>query len=366
MLFRDLKSEIAAIRGEIDEAVARVLDSGHLLLGPELASLESELGDYHGGLHVAGVASGLAALRLLLQASGIGAGDTVIVASNTYIATWLAVSAVGAELLPVEPDEETRNLDPLALPEPPPAGTRAILTTHLYGQPCDLDALQEYSDKHGLLLLVDAAQSLSAEWRGSRSACMADGAALSFYPTKNLGALGDAGAVVSKDADLIHRVKLLRNYGMQRPGVHDLRGENSRMEELHAAVLRIKLRHLDVRQERLQQLAALYLDRLTGVKGVGVPAHAPHVKHAWHLFTVLVNDRDAVREIMLSAGNETAVHYPVPPHRTGAYGEQFGSTDFPLASRLSSSILSLPLHPLMRDDDVQRVVHSLKEALGRK
>ncbi|MCC5788624.1 MAG: DegT/DnrJ/EryC1/StrS family aminotransferase [Opitutales bacterium] len=364
MLFRDLKSEIAEIRDEIDGALARVLNSGNLILGTELEAFEDELGAYHDGLHVAGVASGMAGLRLLLQAYGIGSGDTVMVASNTYIATWLAVSAVGAKVLPVEPSITSRNLDASALPEVPPVGTRAILVTHLYGEPCDMVALRRYADRHGVLLLVDAAQSLGAEWKGSRSACMADGAALSFYPTKNLGALGDAGAVISQNSEIISTVKALRNYGMKKPGIHDLRGENARMEELHASVLRVKLRYLGERQDKLRRLAGLYIKQLAGVSTIQLPAPPRQVTHAWHLFTVLVNDRDLIQEKMFQVGIETAVHYPVPPHRTGAYASEFAWDSFPVASRISGSILSLPLYPSMRDEDVFHVVSVLTEALA--
>ena len=271
--FVNLSDELAGHRLEVDAAIRRVLDSGCFILGEELNAFEREFANYHGASESVGLASGLSALKLMLQAFDIGAGDEVIVPANTYIATWLAVSHVGAIPVPVEPEFATRNLDPERLGEALNTKTKAVLAVHLYGLPCDMKALAAFCRDHGLWLLVDASQSCGAEWEGSRAACLGDAAAFSFYPTKNLAALGEAGAVALFDADRAERIRQLRNYGMKDRYHHLYKGENARLEELHSAVVRVRLSHLDKGNRRRRKIAAAYTEKLDGL-GDSSPACA--------------------------------------------------------------------------------------------
>ncbi len=363
--FLDLAAEIAPLRAEIDAAIGGVLDSGRLLLGEELEAFEEEFAAFNGGGHVAGVASGLAALILMLRAFDIGPGDEVLVPANTYIATWLAISHVGARPVPVDPSPATRNLDVSHLASSVTERTRAVLAVHLYGSPCDMDALEEFCRSQGLWLLVDAAQSCGAAWKGRRSSCLGDGAAFSFYPTKNLGALGDAGAVLFPDPVRAERVKLLRNYGMKDRYHHDYKGENARLEELHAAVLRVKLRHLERGNIRRRELARIYRDILGGTPDLTLQEVPKEATPVWHLFTVTLPRRDQVAEKLAEQGIGTAIHYPVPPHRSGAYREDPGGwPELPVTETMAQSILSLPLYPTLRERSVQRTAHALLQALG--
>jgi dTDP-3-amino-3,4,6-trideoxy-alpha-D-glucose transaminase len=363
--FLDLAPEIESLRTEIDGAIARVLDSGRLLLGEELEGFEREFAEYNSSAHAVGVASGLAALTLMLQAFDIGPGDEVVVPANAYIATWLAVSHAGARPVPVEPDFHTRNIDISLLPEAVTKRTRAVLALHLYGAPCNMDALGDFCRKLGIPLLVDAAHSCGAAWKGSRSECLGDAAAFSFYPTKNLGALGDAGAVVTGDASVAEKIRLLRNYGMVDSCRHELKGVNARLEELHSAVLRMKLKYLDGWNRRRRQLASVYQDILGGVEGLTLQKPLPESTPVWHLFTVTVPRRDRTVALLSEQGIGTAVHYPVPPHLSGAYcNEPGGWPDLPVTESLSESILSLPLHPRLSEEETREVAHALVDALG--
>jgi len=354
--FLDLAAEISALRPEIDAAIGRVLDSGRLQLGKELEAFEREFAEYNGVAETVGVASGLAALKLMLQAFGIGPGDEVIVPTNTFIATWLAVTQVGAKPVPVEPDFHTRNLDPSRLEDALTDRTRAVLAVHLYGSPCDMNTLRGFCDPHGLLLLIDAAQSCGAEWKGQRSACLGDAAAFSFYPTKNLGSLGDAGAVATNLQDIADKIRLLRNYGMKDRYHHSLKGENFRLEELHAAVLRVKLHHLDEQNARRRWLAKIYQEQLAGIESLAVQKVLPETTPVWHLFTITTAGRDQLAGILRSQGIETLVHYPVPPHLSEAFRRELGpEAEFPIAENLSNSILSLPLYPSLQEKEVFRV-----------
>lgn len=365
--FLDLTSETERIRPEIDQAIARVLDSGEFIFGPELSSFETEFAAYNGMAHAIGVSSGLTALKLMLQACGVGPGDEVIVPANTFIGTWLAVSAVGAIPVPVEPEFDTRNLDATRIPEAITSKTRAVLAVHLYGAPCDMDVLRQICHTHQLLLLIDAAQACGAEWCDSRAACLGDAAAVSFYPTKNLGALGDAGAVVTDSAEVAERIGQLRNYGMKNRYKHDFKGENGRLEELQAAVLRVKLRHLDMNNRKRAELAAHYLELFEERAEIGVQRVSPHGLSAWHLFTVAVAKRNQVLDKLKQSGIGTLVHYPVPPHLSKAYcAEMEGSPALPVTERLSDSILSLPLHPYLDKAAIRKVANILLESIAMR
>jgi dTDP-4-amino-4,6-dideoxygalactose transaminase len=351
--FLDLRPATGEVRAEIDEAVARVLDSGRYILGSEGEAFEREFASYCGARDCVGVASGLDALTLMLRGLGIGEGDEVIVPSNTYIATWLAVSAAGARPVPAEPDPETYNLDPERAAAAVTARTRAILAVHLYGQRADLTALAEVAGRHGLHLLADAAQAHGARYDGYPSA-------FSFYPTKNLGALGDAGAVVTNDAALADKIRVLGNYGSREKYFHETRGVNSRMDPIQAAVLRVKLGRLDAWNQRRRQIAARYLEVLEGIPELVLPRAAPAADAVWQVFPVLHPERDWLARQLEQAGVGTLIHYPVPPHLSGAYRDSgFRRGDFPIAERIAREELSLPLHPHLTAEQVEEVAGSV-------
>jgi dTDP-3-amino-3,4,6-trideoxy-alpha-D-glucose transaminase len=303
------------------------------------------------------VSNGLDALRLVLEAYEIGPGDEVIVPSHTFIATWLAVSQTGATPVPAEVSAATFNLDPELVAAALTSRTRAIVAVHLYGQPADMDALREVAGD-GVRLIEDAAQAHGARYRDRRTGGLGDAAAFSFYPAKNLGALGDGGAVVTADAGLAERVRLLRNYGSPAKYRHDVRGANARLDELQAALLRAKLPLLDRWNERRRVLAERYAAEL---EGVTVP-HAPDwAEPVWHLFAVLHPERDRLQGRLEQAGVETLIHYPVPPHLTGAYAD-FGLGPLPVAERIAREQLSLPIGPHLSDEQAAAVIAAVREA----
>jgi dTDP-4-amino-4,6-dideoxygalactose transaminase len=359
--FLDLKSVYAEIGDELNEAVARVVSSGWYLIGQELTAFEREFAEYVGVKHCIGVANGLEAMQLALLAKGIGAGDEVIVPSNTYIATWLAVSYAGAVPIPVEPVEHTFNLDPARIEAAITPRTRAILPVHLYGQPADMDPICAIAREYGLWVLEDAAQGHGARYKGRQVGSLGDAAAWSFYPTKNLGALGDAGALTTDDDDLADAVRVLRNYGSRVRYVAEVRGYNSRLDEIQAAVLRVKLRHLDTWNERRRAIAARYLAGLCGT-AVNLPCVPSWADPAWHLFVVRSPHRDKLQQALQETGIGTIVHYPIPPHRQEAYQDLgYSEGDFPLAEAIHREVLSLPLGPQLDDKAVTSVIEAINE-----
>jgi dTDP-4-amino-4,6-dideoxygalactose transaminase len=351
--FLDLSLATAEVRAEIDPALARVLDSGRYILGPEVEAFEEEFAQYCGMRHCVGVASGLDALTLMLRALDIGEGDEVILPSNTYIATWLAVSAVGARVVPVEPDPANYNLDPGRIGAAITRRTRAILAVHLYGQTAPLPQLDEIARRHGLHLIADAAQAHGVDLGGYPSA-------FSFYPSKNLGALGDGGAVVTDDARLAEKVRVLGNYGSRRKYSNEMRGVNSRLDPLQAAVLRVKLRHLDRWNQRRRQMAGRYIEGLEGIPELVLPRVADGCEAVWHVFAIRHPERDGLARQLAREGVGTLIHYPVPPHLSGAYSDcGFERGAFPVASEIAATELSLPLHPHLTEEQVEEVVSSV-------
>lgn len=358
--FLDLKAAYLELKSEIDDAVARVLESGWYILGPEVETFEAAYAAYCGAAHCVGVANGLDALVLALRAMGVGPGDEVIVPSNTYIATWLAVSQCGATPVPVEPDQATCNIDPARIAEKITPQTKAILPVHLYGQPADLDPILDLARRHGLKVLEDAAQAHGARYKNRRVGAHGDAVAWSFYPGKNLGAMGDAGAVTTDDPALADRIRVLRNYGSRVKYVNEAQGVNSRLDPLQAAVLRVKLDHLDAWNARRKQLAATYLE---GLAGTGLlPPHAPAwADPVWHLFVVRSPRRDALQAALTSAGVATLIHYPIPPHRQAAYADLgYAAGAFPLAERMAGEVLSLPMGPHLDLADIHRIIATLE------
>jgi dTDP-4-amino-4,6-dideoxygalactose transaminase len=354
--FLDLGLATAELRPAIDEAVARVLDSGHYIGGAEVEGFEREFAAYCGARHCVGAGNGLDALILLLRGLGIGEGDEVIVPSNTYIATWLAVSAVGARVAPVEPDRATYNLDPNRVSDAITPRTRAILAVHLYGQTAAMRDLDAIARARGLHLIADAAQAHGIRVQGHASA-------FSFYPTKNLGALGDAGAVVTDDAQLADRIRVLANYGSRRKYFNEARGVNSRLDPLQAAILRVKLETLDEWNARRSAIARAYSERLSGLPGLVLPVVGPGAESVWHIFAVRHPRRDWLASRLSAARVGSLIHYPVPPHRSGAYRDLgFAEGSFPIAEEIAATELSLPLHPHLTGDQVEQVVAAVRSA----
>lgn len=354
--FLDLKAPYLELRPELDEAVARVLASGWYILGPEVEALETEFAAFVEAQHCIGLANGLDALHLALRAMEVGPGDEVIVPSNTYIATWLAVSQCGATPVPVEPDEATCNIDPNRIEAAITPRTKVILPVHLYGQPADLDPILAIARKHDLRVLEDAAQAQGSRYNGRRIGAHGDVVAWSFYPGKNLGAMGDAGAVTSNDAHIADRIRVLRNYGSRVKYVNEVQGYNSRLDPIQAAVLRVKLKHLDAWNARRAAVARTYLDGLRDTPLIlpQVPAFA---EPAWHLFVVRHAQRDRLQQALTEAGIGTLIHYPIPPHRQEAYAASgFAADAFPIATRIADTVLSLPMGPHLRTQDVSQIV----------
>lgn len=360
--FLDLGATYQELKSDIDAAVARVLESGWYLLGAELDAFEAEYAAYTGAQYCIGVGNGLEALRLALLAMDIGPGDEVLVPSNTYIATWLAVSQVGATPVPVEPDERTYNMDPLQVEKAITPRTRAILPVHLYGLPADMAPILDCAVKYGLKVLADGAQAHGARYRGEKIGGFGDATAWSFYPGKNLGAYGDAGAVTTNDPKIADRVRVLRNYGSRVKYVNEAQGFNSRLDEIQAAILRVKLRHMDAWNERRSILAARYQAALSECSLI-LPIVPPGMVSAWHLYVVRHPQRDELQRMLQSNGIQTLIHYPIPPHRQLAYeGLGIEGENLPIANRLADSVLSLPIGPHLEPADQDKVVAALIDA----
>ena len=354
--FLDLKSINMRFKRELQIAFDRVLDSGWFINGKEVEAFEREFALYCDTENCVSVGNGLEALHLVLSAWGIGKGDEVIVPSNTYIATWLAVSQSGATPVPVEPDPMTYNIDPHCIEDAITPLTKAIIPVHLYGQPADMDAIMAIAEKYGLKVLEDAAQGHGARCRGKRVGGLGHAAAFSFYPGKNLGALGDGGAITTNDTALADHIKLLRNYGSKVKYSHEIQGFNSRLDELQAAFLRIKLRMLDEDNARRVFIASEYLKRLCDFN-LTLPYVPDWAEPVWHLFVVRSSTRNHLQQQLDKFGIETILHYPTPPHKQPAYQL---TNSYPIAEMLSSEILSLPLYPFMSTDVIEKVIASCK------
>jgi dTDP-4-amino-4,6-dideoxygalactose transaminase len=362
--FLAVKPAYEELRADLDAAFARVMSSGWFVLGPEVEAFENAFASYCGARHCVGVGNGLDAMALTLRAWGIGPGDEVIVPSNTYIATWLAVTQVGARPVPVEPDRASFNLDPARVEAAITPRTRALLPVHLYGQCADMAPLVAIARARGLKVLEDAAQAAGALYRGARSGTLGDAAAFSFYPGKNLGAFGDAGAVVTGDGETARRVRLLRNYGSTVKYRHEVQGVNSRLDELQAALLLPRLAVLDEWNARRARLAGRYLDALAA-SGLVLPVVAPGNRHTWHLFVVRSARRQWLQEGLAARGVSTLIHYPVPPHLQPAYADLgLARGAFPISEEIHGQVLSLPMGPHLGDDEAGYVIDSVQRVLA--
>ncbi|HUE99690.1 MAG TPA: DegT/DnrJ/EryC1/StrS family aminotransferase [Anaerolineales bacterium] len=365
--FLDLKAPYRELKAEMDAAYQRVMESGWFIHGEEVQAFEREFADYCAARHCIGVGNGLDALHLILRAYGIGEGDEVIVPANTFIATWLAVSYAGAKPVPVEPEPRTYNLDPDGLEAAVTAQTKAIMPVHLYGQPADMDPILAIAEKHGLKVIEDAAQAQGARYKDRLSGTLGHAAGFSFYPGKNIGALGDAGAVVTNDDDLAERIRMYGNYGSKVKYYHDVKGYNSRLDEFQAAFLRVKLAHLDEWNQRRRRIAAFYLQNLADLPGLTLPHVPDWAAPVWHIFTVLHPERDRLQQYLKEKEVGTLIHYPVPPHLAGAYQEAgFSEGDFPISESIASTELSLPIGPHMDLDDAGYVVNTIQDFLQHR
>lgn len=356
--FLDLKGINARYADELKAAAARVIDSGWYILGQELAAFEREFADYCGVRHAIGVGNGLDALSLILRGyKALGAlhdGDEVIVPANTFIASFLAITESGLVPVPVEPDPDSFNLDPSRMAAAIGPRTRAIMAVHLYGQLADMVALGKLAERHGLLLIEDAAQAHGARSGERKAGAFGHAAGFSFFPAKNLGALGDGGAIVTNDSVLAARVAALRNYGSEVKYQHLYQGINSRLDELQAALLRVKLPYLDKDIAWRRQVAKRYRE---GIRHplIRLPEVIDEARHVWHLFVVRCAQRDALQRHLAAHGVHTQVHYPVPPHRQLAY-PALHTLQLPVTEQLHREVLSLPIGPTLRSEDVERVI----------
>ena len=361
--FLELKPAYLELKHEMDAVWSRVMESGWYLLGKELEAFEADFSAYCGAKHCIGVGNGLDALHLILRAMGIGRGDEVLVPSNTFIATWLAASYAGATPVPVESDAGTCNMDPGRIQAAITPRTRAIIPVHLYGQPADMDPILEIARQHDLKVVEDNAQAQGARYRGRRTGGLGDAAGTSFYPGKNLGAFGDAGAVTTNDGALADQVRTLRNYGSRKKYHHERQGFNSRLEELHAGTLRVKLARLDEWNARREATAALYRQRLESVPGLKLLEVAGWAKPVWHLFPIRHRQRDRLQQMLADRGVATQIHYPVPPHLSGAYADAgFAVGAMPIAEEMGRTLLSLPLGPHLPMEAAQYVADSVAKA----
>ena len=358
--FADLRSLHEEMREELDAAYHGVMASGWYVLGEEVVRFEEAFATYCGVRYCVSVGNGLDALHLILRAYGVGPGDQVIVPATTFIATWLAVTYCGATPVPVECDPRTYNLDPRRLVEAFTPQTRAVVPVHLFGQTAEMAPIVEAAHRRGLRVVEDAAQAHGARYRGRRAGSLADAAAFSFYPIKNLGALGDGGAVVTDDPDIAGRIRALRNYGSVEKYQHTLKGFNSRLDALQAAFLRVKLRRLDGWNARRRALAARYLSGLAGLDGLVLPAVAAECEPVWHLFVLRHHRRDDLRTHLSAHGVGTLLHYPIPPHRSEAYADRgWSDGTFPLAEEFARTCLSLPMGPHLSDVQTDYVVDAV-------
>lgn len=359
--FLDYRLSNQAHFDEYLSAVRRVLESGWYVLGKEVEAFEREYAAWCGSSLCVGVANGLDALILILEAyKALGVmrdGDEVIVPANTYIASILAVSRANLVPVPVEPDPQTLNLDPDRVEAAVTGRTRAILPVHLYGQCADMAPLLEIAGRRGLKVIEDAAQAHGATYRGKRAGSLGHASGHSFYPGKNLGAIGDAGAVTTEDAELATAIRALRNYGSHKKYHNLYKGYNSRLDELQAAILRVKLQYLDEENRSRAEVARRYLAGIRHPE-VTLPSIAAYGTPCWHLFVVRCPRRDALQAHLAASGVQTVIHYPIPPHQQPAY-QEWSSRSFPISEAVHRDILSLPMSPVMTDEEIDRVIEAV-------
>lgn len=361
--FLDLSLAYNEIQSSLDAAYHRVMNSGMYILGQEVRCFEEEFATYCGVKHCISVGNGLDALHLILRAYNVGKGDEIIVPANTYIATWLAASYVDCIPVPVEPDVRTYNIDAKKIESAITDRTKVIMPVHLYGQPCDMDEIQRIANKYNLIVVEDAAQAHGALYKGKRTGSLGHAAGFSFYPGKNLGAFGDAGAVTTNDEDIANKIRSLRNYGSTIKYQHDFMGYNSRMDELQAAFLREKLRFLDDWNKRRKIIAKMYCEYLANDERIAIPLVPEWSDPVWHLFVIRHTERDSFQNCLHNNDIGTLIHYPIPPHLQKAYKFlEIKLNEFPISELLSKQILSLPIGPHMTSEQVDKVVEVIRRS----
>lgn len=363
MQFLDMKAPYLELKDELDAAYRRFMESGWYVLGPEADNFERLWAEFCGTRHCVGVSNGLDSLCLGLEAGGVKPGDEVIVPANTYIATWLAISQVGATPVPVEPDWRTYNLDSSKIEAAITPRTTAIAVVHLYGMPADMDPVMEIAARHHLFVLEDVAQAQGALYKGRRTGHLGHAGAFSFYPAKNIGAFGEAGGVTTDDPEIADRIRVLRNYGSRVKYHNEVKGYNRRIDGLQAAFLAVKTPHLDEWNSRRRSIAAHYKDELASIDGVILPPFDLDAS-VWHQFVVRVENRNAVQAKLKEKGIPTMIHYPIPPHLSQAYADMgFKRGDFPIAEEMADTFLSLPIGPHMPASDAHIVAKALRESI---
>lgn len=359
--FLDVKSSFLEISSELNDAYQKVMHSGQYIHGEEVESFEEMFAAYCGVKYCVGVGNGLEALILILEAYGIGPGDEVIVPANTYIATWLAVSNIGAKVVPIEPEFSTYNIDPERIEDLISPATRAILPVHLYGQPVNMDAILTIAKEHDLVVIEDAAQAHGAVYKEQKAGSIGDAAGWSFYPSKNLGAFGDGGAVTTNDERLAKKVRVLRNYGSEGRYVNEIKGINSRLDPLQAAFLKVKLSYLDEWNRRRSVLAEKYRASFLDLQELVLPYVLDWASPCWHLFVIRTQKRDQLQNYLMNMDINTLIHYPIPPHLSGAYADMnFQQGDYPIAEELAGTVLSLPMGPHLDDQKSDKVIHGVR------
>ncbi len=362
--FLDFVGPYQELRDGLDEAYGRVMRSAWYILGKEVDSFEEEYAHYCETKYCVGTGNGLDALHLILRGYGIGEGDEVIVPSNTYIATWLAVSYTEATPRPVEPDPRCFNIDPARIEAAITPRTKAIMPVHLYGQPADMDPIMQIAEHHGLKVIEDSAQAQGARYKGRRTGSLGHAAGHSFYPGKNLGAFGDGGAITTNDRELADCVRALRNYGSNVKYYNEVKGFNSRLDELQAGFLRVKLRKLDEWNNRRRDVASRYVEEMRSFEGITLPWVPKWAEPVWHLFVIRHPRRDALQQKLAEAGIGTLIHYPVPPHLSGAYSDcGYAEGSFPLAEELAGTVLSIPIGPHVNAEQAARVTGVIGETV---
>lgn len=364
--YLDLKAQYRSIKSEIDAAIAGVLDSAQFVLGAEVAAFEQEFAAYCGTGECIALNSGTSALHLALLAAGIGPGDEVITVPFTFVASVAAVTYTGARPVLVDIDPRSFTLDPAAIEAAITPRTKAILPVHLYGHPADMDPIMEAARRHGLVVIEDAAQGHGAKYKGRKAGSIGDIGCFSFYPTKNLGAYGEGGAITTSNSKYARIIRSLRDWGQDRKYHHVLRGYNYRMEGMQGAILRVKLRHLEQWTETRRALASRY-NQLLADSGMELPTEMPWARHVYHVYTLRSDDRDSLQKALQAAGIQTAVHYAVPAHLQPAYADLgYGRGAFPHAEAAADHVLSLPIYPEISEQAIVRVADAVKTTMTRR
>jgi len=359
--FLNLEAQHQAIWSAMEAAISKVLKTNQFILGESVLAFEKQYAAYHHVSYCSGVANGLDAIYLSLKVLGIGKGDEVLVPSNTYIATWLGIERTGATIVPIEPNERTYNIDVTKIEAAITPKTKCIVPVHLFGQACQMDVIMDLAKKHSLFVVEDNAQAHGAEFQSKKTGSFGNANATSFYPTKNLGALGDGGAVTTNDKSIYDKICALRNYGSSTKYYNDVIGINSRLDEIQAAILSVKLNYLDQWTEERRQIAKSYLQHLTGVGDLILPTLAEGATHVFHVFSIRTDHRVALQKYLAENGVQTLIHYPVPPHLQKAFSHlDFNKGDFPLAEKLADTSLSLPIWPGLSNEQIQRVSETIK------